>query len=181
MTNGFMYKIQKTQKYTEERLKEKYLTHLHTYGDHSVIYRAVRSLGCIPETNVTTCINSISVKKKSYINSKISNKTIDLSPPVEAFRGGLRDLDRPVNLFRPVSTLEGRLSFQTTTLYELRRYFLVPQENIMFLRHLMSLKSIQISVTYIRVHLDFRPLPWSLTFNLNQSSVHIKKCIFLAI
>lgn len=46
----------------------------------------------------------------------------------------------------------------------------------MFLRHLILLKSIQILVTYMRLHLDFRPLPWSLTFNWNQSYVNIKKC-----
>lgn len=58
MNNNFMYKIQKTKKYTEEHLKEKNLTHLHTYSDHGMTYRAVQSLSCTLETNVTMCINS---------------------------------------------------------------------------------------------------------------------------
>lgn len=58
MNNNFMYKIQKTKKYTEEHLKEKNLTHLDTYGDHSMTFRAVQSPCCTLEANVTTCINS---------------------------------------------------------------------------------------------------------------------------
>lgn len=102
-----MYKIQKNTEVYRGTVERKNLIHLHTYSDHCVRYTAVQSVCCTLETNVTTCINSTSIKKKSYINLEISNKTINLCLPGWSFQGRTRHLDEPIQPFQACKYTRG--------------------------------------------------------------------------